>query len=337
MKPDMAMSWSPRAGPASSFSRAENGGFTPDLPCSGDDYLDQVLDTLERSGSVSRRHGRGGPLRSRGRRRTKRLSKRGLQVMEVVARWRIARHDQIHLRLWDGEADSYSQSLCTALVRDRWLDVLPRPHVSAPAVYLISPKARQGTAWLRETYGEARARKLLSRLGSVPHLLEITEVRLRIEKACEQLGWSLRFWLRSEDLLEYLPPELIPDGYCQIQREENGQVRTAGFFLELQRANRQTKVVASKLQRYHDLYRSGRYEQVFATPALRVLFVFTSDTEVAPTTRVRSGLSEARRIGATFARFATLQAITQLPASGLLIEPIWLMAGRDEPVALFDV
>ena len=129
---------------------------------------------------------------------------------------------------------------------------------------------------------------------------------------------------------------IVPDGYWQITRTNEGQSTTAAFFLELQRANRSRVALASKLERYHRLYRSGRYEQLFGTPALRVLFVFTSDTEVAAPTRVRAGLVEAKRVGATFARFTTLEAITGLPPTGVLTASIWQAPARDDPMALFE-
>jgi hypothetical protein len=119
-------------------------------------------------------------------------------------------------------------------VRERFLDVLPGRRVYEPAIYWLSPKARRGWALLTETVGETAARKLRSRPRSVPHLLGINDVRIRVEKGCEQLGFQLRFWLRSEDLISYMPRELVPDAYWQIQREVAGELKVAGFFLELQ-------------------------------------------------------------------------------------------------------
>jgi hypothetical protein len=38
----------------------------------------------------------------------------------------------------------------------------------------------------------------MNRLGSVPHLLAVNDVRVRIERACRDLGWSLARWDRPE-------------------------------------------------------------------------------------------------------------------------------------------
>src|SRR5438067_3351838 len=111
MKLDASISYLPQAGVASRFSQARNGDLTPDFALSGDDYPAQVLDTLERSGSVSggrrRRGAEDGSGKARGR-----PSKRARQVVELVGRMGALRHDQIHRRLWDGEADAYSPQAC---------------------------------------------------------------------------------------------------------------------------------------------------------------------------------------------------------------------------------
>ena len=70
----------------------------------------------------------------------------------------------------------------------------------------------------------------------------------------------------------------MPDAYFQIQREVEGEPRTAAFFLELERVTKSSRVLHSKLQRYAEVCYSGRYQQVFGIRALRVLFVFAGDS-----------------------------------------------------------
>ncbi|TAK36587.1 MAG: hypothetical protein EPO21_02190 [Chloroflexota bacterium] len=62
--------------------------------------------------------------------------------------------------------------------------------------------------------------------------MAVNDVRVRVLGACRDLGWSLRMWQDSEELLPLLATvRLVPDGCFQIQRLVNGEVKTAGFFL----------------------------------------------------------------------------------------------------------
>ena len=71
------------------------------------------------------------------------------------------------------------------------------------------------------------------------------------------------------------------------------QPKTAAFFLELERKSRDKKVLASKLLRYGQLFYSGRYAELFATRALRLLVVFDSPSDKALEHRIAQSVLEA--------------------------------------------
>jgi hypothetical protein len=279
------------------------------------------------------------PERSRGSySRAKRLTERDCQIVELVGQSRALTVRQIQL---GGEfpqhTDSRVQLRCQFLVQAGYLDTLPTCSVNEPAVYLLTRRSQAGLALLRERWGEQRLRAHLTRLGPIDHLLATNEVRVRVMRSCHELGYRLKFWLRSEDLVKVSGKELIPDGYFQIEREEEGWLTAASFFLELQRANRSPRVLRSKLLRYGQIYYSGRFEELFGTRALRVLFVFTSESGHPAEARVKSGCQEAERLGVTNTRFTSLETIKGLASDKMLTAPIWASPRHSELTALFSL
>lgn len=228
----------------------------------------------------------------------------------------------------------------TALVRDRYLDTLPRERPTEPLIYVLSRRSVRGNRLMRAEAGKAVLAGAHQRAGTVAHTLAVNEVRVRALRACRELDWTLAGWRGPVELAPLLRGEqLIPDAYFQVLRSDPvlGQTRTAGFFVELERAYKSSRVLCAKLEKYVALYDSGRYRELFGTRSLRLLVVCCGDAGVAATTRVRSGLGEARRADASFSRFTSLEAIEQLPPRGLLVDPIWGAPGDERPVALFTV
>lgn len=265
------------------------------------------------------------------------LTDRDRQIVDLVFRYRAVRDDHVQVALFSPGAASRCQFRLTQLVRNGYLDRLPRRNVNEPAVYLLSRRSLAGNRLIREQVGEEAFRRQLTRLGSLGHLLAVNDFRVRVERACRNLGWSLRLWQAPEDLAPRLKSaSLIPDGYFQVQREVAGQPRTAAFFLELERAGKSSRVLRSKLQRYGDLYYSGRYQEIFGTRALRVLFVFAADRGPNAVQRVEQGSEEAARRGVTIARFAVLSDLTQAASTACLIEPLWRGAVGSSLTALFE-
>jgi hypothetical protein len=128
---------------------------------------------------------------------------------------------------------------------------------------------------------------------------------------------------------------LIADAYFQIQRTVDGEPKTSAFFLELERANKSSRVMESKLRRYADFYYSGTYEASFGTRALRVLVVFSDELGLRSQPRIEQGLKTAERLGITLARFTGLGTVKVGSPSELLNSAMWWQPGNSTPVPLF--
>lgn len=255
------------------------------------------------------------------------LTQRQLSILDLLLQSRALTGKQIAIgcqySLSPNSAQSYQRDL-RKLVSLGLIDKLPHRHVWEPAVYLFTHRCKLGFRLLRERYSDEDIRNNLYSLGSLPHLLGINDIRVRVIRATRELNWHLIKWFHHEQLAEILNEEKIyPDGYFHIQRNSNGEIRNAHFFLEFQRANRSSKVMESKLKRYGELYYSGRYQEIFGTRALRVLFVFTSDTDSPVGHRINTGVSLATKLGVTIARFTSLDEIKGSEPNQILIGQLW--------------
>ncbi len=264
-----------------------------------------------------------------------RLTERDCQIVELVFRTRALTGAQIQTALFSAGAASRCQLRLTKLVRNHYLDCLPRKAVNEPAIYVLSRKSVEGNRLLRERLGEEEYRKGQTRLGALGHLLAANEVMVRTTRACADLGYLLKFWQRSEELVPLVASSgLVPDAYFQVQRQVAGQSKTAGFFLELEKAGKSSQVLRSKLKRYGELYYGGAYQRLFRTRALRLLVVFAADDDRAAARRVEAGVEEASRLGVTIAHFASLAELKALPPVACLAEAVWAAPEAAGKVAL---
>jgi hypothetical protein len=175
------------------------------------------------------------------------------------------------------------------------------------------------------------------RLGSIGHLLAVNDIYVRTQRACRDLGWSFKLWQPPDELAPVLgtAARLIPDAYFQVGRDSDGRERTAGFFLELERVAKSSRVLEAKLRRYAEFYYRGHYQEMFGTRALRILVVFATDSRATEIARLQRALDQAQRLGITLARFASLEILRSSSAADLFVAPLWWRPGQDKPSALF--
>lgn len=264
-----------------------------------------------------------------------RLTARDIEIVQLVHRYGAVRADQVQRVLFSPGAASRCQLRLTYLVQARYLDRLLRLRVNDPAIYVLTRRSTAGNWLLRARLGDAAIRRR-PRLGPLDHLLAVNDVRASLERACRDLGWTLRTWQQPEELAPLLESErLIPDGYCQIERLVDGQTRTSAFFLEVERVAKSREVLRSKLERYGALYYSGGYQERFGLRALRLLVVIADPYPSAQRPRAVSGCAEADRLGVTFARFAALADMVAGSSVDAVTRPIWLAPGKTEKYSLF--
>ncbi len=268
-----------------------------------------------------------------------RLTPRHIETLDLLLFHRALGADQFQIGAGYplGPNSAYScQRVLTKLYRHEYVDRLPRAQ-SEPAVYLFTRRCLPALRLLRERWGDQYVKAHLTAIGQLGHLLGINDVAVRVRRGCAEIGLTLRFWQRSQDVERILRAEqTIPDAYFQILRQSESGPKTAAFFLELQHANRSLKTLRAKLERYGQLYYTGRYEQLFGTRALRVLFVFSSEAGVPTASRVSAGVAEASRLEVTVARFVGLDDLKALSPMGILTARIWRAPAQDEPVSLFE-
>ena len=261
---------------------------------------------------------------------------RDYQIVDLLFHCRALTQSQIQIALFSLHDPTSCARRLRTLVAERWIDRLPRRDANEPFVYLLSRRSTVGNHLMQQVYGKEVYRARTTRVGSLGHLLAINEVRVRVRRACQELGWHLATWLDSGELAPLLDRTLIPDAYFQSQREIGGQLRTSGFFLELERSTKAEIVLEHKLLRYAELHRSGRSQELFGTRAMRVLVIFSSDYRILPRTRIESAKRLAERLGITLAFFAALEMLTAQPPPALLTAPLWSQAHQPEPIALFQ-
>jgi Replication-relaxation len=272
--------------------------------------------------------GRGDPFR---------LTERDRQLIELVFQCRALCDDHVQVALFSPGAASRCQRRLTLLYQHRYLDRLPRRAVNDRAVYLLTRRSLAGNRLMREQHGEEEFRRRLVRLGALQHLLAVNEFRVRVSRACRDLGWALGLWQSPEDLaLSLAGARLVPDAYFQIRRRVDGQIKTAAFFLELERASKSREVLRTKLRRYGQLYYGGDYQARFGTRALRLLVVFDRDEGPRAADRLSLAADEARALGVTIARFTDLGQLRGLSPQEVLLRPLWQTPASNAPAALFS-
>jgi hypothetical protein len=257
---------------------------------------------------------------------------RYVQIVDLLFHYRLLTADQIQLLLFTPNNRSGCHRTLTLLVKNSWISTLPRKSVNDPYLYLLTPKSSIGNRLMKAKYGESEFRSKLSKLGSIPHLLGINEVRARVQRACLDLIFSMDNWDGAPQLQRTLG--LVPDGYFLIRRQVEERQRSAGHFLELQHSIRAGTALELKLKRYSDFYYSGQYEAWAHTRGMRVLVVFTTEMGVSAQTRVERALKQAQRLGVSRARFASLDTIRL--SQNILTEPIWYSAEGQAPTALYE-
>lgn len=263
------------------------------------------------------------------------LVPRDLTIIEALGRMGILTAEQIGTLAFGADRSTAIRRL-TKLYRGRACDRLPRRSVADPYVYYLSRKTL-GYRLLAERTPAAVSRPLRS-TALLEHTLGVNELRVRVERACRDLGYQLTRWDDPATLQPLLAAtgELVPDGYFTIQRPLGDAIKTSGFFVEYERTPRSSQVLRHKLARYSTLYRSGSYRELFGTRAMRVLVVYGAEFGGSTQKRIERGLALGEELGLSLVRFSALEAIVAFKPHALLRDPLWWKPGEPFPRALFE-
>lgn len=163
------------------------------------------------------------------------------------------------------------------------------------------------------------------------HALEVNDVRIAVERACQQQGTTLLKWLSEYDLktnydrvtiADEVSRAVIPDGYCALKTKQG----ITHLFWEIDRGTERSAVFKHKILAYLAYAKSDLALKRFGTQQFRVLTV-TKTLQRA--TNLRAATEKVQ--GKSRFWFATLTDVTP---EKVLTEPIWSVAGREETAAL---
>ncbi len=215
-------------------------------------------------------------------------------------------------------------------------------HVASEALYMLD---RKGADIVSVGMGIERAKVLQgmrylkwktgtsSFLLTLDHTLATAEFRIAYEEAVieqpemRHCGWiperlcqeEYRHWNHKEGTVT---GKFRPDGFSQYEHEG----RMFSFFVEVDLATMSNKAFASKVGRYLDYSKSGRYQDRFGTPFFRVL-VATVGSE-----RLKNLKQTTEKLTDNIFWFTTLGQVNRKTFFG----KVWQRAGKDGLHSLLD-
>jgi len=253
------------------------------------------------------------------------ITERDKRIIQLVGQTRVATARQIQIAEFGLDHRARRQARLQGLVREHWLDVIAAKVANQPHIYRLGKSSTNGNQYLKMIWGDRQFKSCMTRIWNLPHLLGITEVRVRVIRSCKDNMFQLVYWQRAEDLQIIMPKsELIPDAYFMVQRLVDGELKRSHYFLEYELSVKSNEVIRDKLDRYQKLIYSGKFADLFGTDLTpRVLFVFAPFHTIVPKPRLLAALKIAGQLGASFSRFITLDELTAISSSETLTAPIW--------------
>jgi hypothetical protein len=216
-----------------------------------------------------------------------------------------------------------------------------------PFVYTLAPKGakylRQFSDVPEEFLSVARAEPTSA--AFLTHLLTINDFRVQVILACERHGVALAEWRDERELWQAHGKEkmvvflqgirtetaIIPDGFFIIQTPE----RRFNHFLEVDLSTETARASAAKsrdfarkIATYIEFFKQpspellSLYEQKYGTRGGRVLIVTTSEG------RLRTLKALVEEVGGNERYWLT--TFERIGQGGVLLTPIWSVAGQEE-------
>lgn len=264
--------------------------------------------------------------------RRRKLPTRCKEIVAFVFEHRRATAAQLRRRFFRPGAASRMRHWLAVLRRERYLEHCARRSLSEPAICKIGGRSYRGLSLLRGMHGDAAVRRRLAAYVQDEHFALITECYVAIWEAVGAAGWELRSW---EDAIDLRPRTardgIVPDAHFCIGRPDGSR---AAFFLEVERTAKSELSLRRKLEQHRRFFRSGRYEEIFESRSLRVLFVLAASerTRIDPANRL---CEMAERLGASFVCATTVNNVKSATGKELLFSAVWHRAGRQGRYALF--
>ena len=270
------------------------------------------------------------------------LTPRDLQILEWIHRCRFLTREQIQRLLFTPGAESSCKRRLTLLFHNSYVGRLFLPlrnaYGASRAVYYLH---RAGVRLLAHTRRlEAGLTERPWREGEreevfLSHTLDINEVRIAFTLACRQRGLKLEWLdertLRRLDVRQRLrgpvtAAVILPDAYFTIGEGD----AVDGFALEVDRGTVPERRMRARMTAYGEWAASGTYRRRLPAASLRVLFAITSwDRDGQRLAHLKRWCEEEG--GRSLFWFVDGR---HLAAADVLVDPVWLVAGRNEPLKL---
>lgn len=171
------------------------------------------------------------------------------------------------------------------------------------------------------------------------HLLATNDLRVRLEKAAPDYGFTVAAWVDDaslaraalQDQFDLVTPTgqtkrvaISPDGYFALTQAGSPKVYRA--FVEADRGTESLATWADKVTKYLGYFKSDAFRKRYrARKPFRVLTVTTGAKRLAHLKQITEEVG-----GKNWFWFTTAQEIAE-PRT-VLFHPVWRMAGTEEPV-----
>lgn len=270
------------------------------------------------------------------------LTKRDMEIVEAVYLYRVLSQKQIE-KLFFGHRAAAQRRL-EALFDHAYLDRIPLPVngalLNSPTLYLLN---QRGAALLTSKmgYSDVRWKRDYQKVSTdfLLHALAINDFRINVVLACQNLNYPLLTWVGESRLKgDYdrvklpglvKPVSVIPDSHFVIDTPRQAAKTRAYFFVELDRGTETLQRIQTKVRAYNAYVDEGGYEKRYGVKGLRVLFVALSRKRMMNMKKAAEAVGGRNRFW-----FASLDELTP---ENVLSQPIWLSAGKDEPLQLIEV
>jgi hypothetical protein len=264
-------------------------------------------------------------------------TERDREIVKWIAEVQVAKREHVQAVFFGPGGRARCQDRLKVLSENKYLDRLPRRAPTDPFVYYVSRRSLKGLRLLRVAAPE-RARATQVNSLRLRHALDLVSCRVQMTVGCKASGMKLLSWHTSAELLPVTGVAgVLPDGFFKLSRRvAGGREVKSSFFLEVERSDKSDRALSEKLRRYGEYYYGGDFTRAFASRALRVLVLFGSDYGILPERRVAKLANLAERLGVTFIHATSLSAFLALSPPEVLSSPIWLRAGREGRVSLFE-
>lgn len=275
------------------------------------------------------------------------LTSRDVAILEAVYRYRVLSSEQIERLIFPETSSTQARLRLRLLFHHEYLYRTDQPQrrseATKPFLYFLD---RRGANELAALYGCDVADLDWNRgehnMGflHLPHLLLTNDVRIAITQSAEAHGYTLVEWRDEKTLRRQHRDDLvtitvasgaqqtthvIPDGYVLLEVGNKRKHR----FLEIDRAtvtghatSEQNRAWDKKILAYLAWYRSGKFQQRYATPAMGVLTITTSEERLHNLKRITEEAGARERFWFT--------CLTRSEDHDILADPLWSVATTNE-------